>query len=518
MLRQAAQGARPDLARETLSDDVSTSPCEQPPAAPGTLAPPSIGKYVVVGILGEGGQAVVYRAVNPGLNKELVLKVSRRPVLPERADRDHLVREARLLADLDHPNLARVYDVDFWQDRPFVVMEYVRGRTLAECLRQKRPGPPEAAALVAQLARAMAAAHRAGVIHLDLKPSNIMIDEAGRPRILDFGLARMSHAYLGECARWFLWRHAQLHGPRSKPAPIRKASARAATSSPLEVFCMKCWQAGRPSRTKPRSRPCNGPGGATSTVPRLGKAGVPRTLERICLKAMAAEAAQRYAQAEDLAADLERYVNRPRRVKWAVAAGVGLAFLLIAGYWSLIRPVEFPPGSQRVIAQVQREEKSLDFPLALPLRSSDRFRIDCLLPHGFQPRLFSRDVDGKWEEYSQFEVKREGRFDRLRANIRWPGKGAGTRVVLICAGRSSPPPALEEMKKTVLSDERPWATLPPSRGFWMNRDAVRSDVARGMAEGERTAEDRVEDRLEQLRLQLLDHCDYFAGVAYPQAD
>src|SRR5262249_39835795 len=112
--------------------------------------------------------------------------------------REPLVAEGRLLAELDHPNLARVYDLDFHQDRAFLVMEYVRGRSLDQYAKQEPLTPPRAAGLVAQGARALALLHRRGVLHLDIKPRNIVMDEAGRPRLIDFGLARLRHAWAAE--------------------------------------------------------------------------------------------------------------------------------------------------------------------------------------------------------------------------------------------------------------------------------------------------------------------------------
>src|SRR5205823_2789067 len=103
--------------------------------------------------------------------------------------------EGRVLAGLQHPNIAAVYDVDFHQGRPFLAIEYVRGMTVDQFALSRHPTPPEAAALLAQVARAVAAAHRRGVVHRDLKPRNILIDEAGQPRVIDFGLARVHDAW-----------------------------------------------------------------------------------------------------------------------------------------------------------------------------------------------------------------------------------------------------------------------------------------------------------------------------------
>jgi len=202
-----------------------------------------------------------------------------------------------------------------------------------------------------------------------------------------------------------------------------------------------------------------------------------------------------------------------------IAAGVALMGLgLIAGYLLLARPVEYPVGPQFVIGRVERGPRSYELHTALPLHSNDYLHIECPLPSGFQPQVFTCDVDGKWNGYSEFTVKREGRFDRLQAVVRWTGKDAGTRVVLVCAGRSGPP-AAEKLEELVLTDECPWEALPPDLFVWMNRDTVQVKLAtrRPLEPAEKTPLGRVEDRLERLRLQLRGCCEYFVAVVYPHS-
>ena len=155
--------------------------------------PDAIGRYKVVGWLGAGGEADVYRVVHIKLGNDLVLKLSRRPVGAD--NRSGLVEEGRLLVDLEHPNLVRIFDLDFHDDRPFLVMEYVHGRNLEQYAREEPVTPRRAAALVAKLAEVMAVAHRHGITHCDIKPKNILIDKLGEPRLIDFGMARLRHAW-----------------------------------------------------------------------------------------------------------------------------------------------------------------------------------------------------------------------------------------------------------------------------------------------------------------------------------
>ena len=155
--------------------------------APGT----AIARYVVLARLDEGGEALLYRVLHAELGKPFVLKLSRRPI----AAGNGLAAQGRLLAELDHPRLVKVVDLDVHEGRPFLVMEYVPGLNLGQYAAQRRPDARRAAALVADLARTVAFLHRRGIIHQDIKPRNILIDESDRPRLIDFGQAQLRHAW-----------------------------------------------------------------------------------------------------------------------------------------------------------------------------------------------------------------------------------------------------------------------------------------------------------------------------------
>lgn len=182
-----------------LHDEVTTAPgglalpAEETRQA-GTLLTEFIGKYRVVEWLGGGGQGDIFRAVHPSLpGRDLVIKWASQ-ALPA-AHREKLVDEGQVLAKLDDPGLVRIYDVDTHAGRPFVVMEYVPGLSLHAQLKQGPHSPRRAAALAAEVAGILARVHGQGVWHRDLKPANILIDGAGRPRLVDFGLALMTPSW-----------------------------------------------------------------------------------------------------------------------------------------------------------------------------------------------------------------------------------------------------------------------------------------------------------------------------------
>ncbi len=151
-----------------------------------------IGSFRLLNELGQGGMGIVYRAWDEPLQRVVALKVVR-PELAGEADRLRLVREAQLAACFHNDHAVTIHAVmNPEAGPPYLVMEYVEGPTLAELIGSKeRLAPRRVATLVAQVALALEAAHAAGLIHRDVKPSNILIEaKTDRPKITDFGLAR----------------------------------------------------------------------------------------------------------------------------------------------------------------------------------------------------------------------------------------------------------------------------------------------------------------------------------------
>ncbi|MCA9707646.1 MAG: serine/threonine protein kinase, partial [Myxococcales bacterium] len=155
----------------------------------GSSASFELGRYVITGTLGRGGMGVVYKAFDPPLDRRVALKV-----LHKELDEQHTIRlrrEAQAMAKLSHPNVVQVYEVGTVEGRTFVAMELVRGQTLRRWMRQRpRPSWRQCVEVFVQVGKGLAAAHDRGLVHRDFKPGNAIIDDKGRPRVLDFGLAR----------------------------------------------------------------------------------------------------------------------------------------------------------------------------------------------------------------------------------------------------------------------------------------------------------------------------------------
>jgi serine/threonine-protein kinase len=146
--------------------------------------------YRIVDKLGEGGMGVVWRAVDTTLDREVAIKVLPEGLAadPERVSR--FDREAKVVASLNHPNIAAVHSVHEHGGLRFISMELVPGEDLAAVLKRGRMSRDDVLRIAVQVARALEAAHARGVVHRDLKPANIQIDPEGNAKVLDFGLAK----------------------------------------------------------------------------------------------------------------------------------------------------------------------------------------------------------------------------------------------------------------------------------------------------------------------------------------
>ena len=164
--------------------------------------------------LGDGGFGQVYLAYDPRLDRDVALKVLKEPDPSDRV-MERFFREARAVARLDHPNIVAVHDAGFAEGRFWVAYQLVSGRPLWWYRDRQRMDSTTAARIIRDLADALNHAHCMGVVHRDIKPGNVIIDDRGRPRLIDFGLARRSDVRLRPDPRRRGRGHAGLHEPRA---------------------------------------------------------------------------------------------------------------------------------------------------------------------------------------------------------------------------------------------------------------------------------------------------------------
>ncbi|MGD9345130.1 MAG: serine/threonine-protein kinase [Candidatus Aminicenantes bacterium] len=156
----------------------------------------NIGKYKIIGELGKGAMGIVYKALDPDINREVAIKLIRFDMVSEDAEKDEaskrFIREAQSAGNLDHPNIITIYEVGKHDNQTFIVMQYVAGESLKEAISSgKRYSPLEVVDLMTCLCDALEFAHQNKIIHRDIKPGNILLDKQGRPYLVDFGVARM---------------------------------------------------------------------------------------------------------------------------------------------------------------------------------------------------------------------------------------------------------------------------------------------------------------------------------------
>ena len=151
-----------------------------------------IRQYRIVRKLGAGGMGEVYLATDTRLRRQVAIKFLTREAAGTGDRQQRVLREARAVAALDHPNICPVFEVGEHEGHPFIVMQYVDGETLASQLRRGRLEPARALQIAAETAEALGAAHSHGIVHRDVKPQNIIITATGQVKLLDFGLAKVT--------------------------------------------------------------------------------------------------------------------------------------------------------------------------------------------------------------------------------------------------------------------------------------------------------------------------------------
>jgi eukaryotic-like serine/threonine-protein kinase len=285
------------------------------------------GDYESLEEIARGGMGVVYKARQVTLNRTVAVKMILGGCLASPDDVKRFRVEAEAAAQLDHPGIVPIYEVGEHEGNHYYSMGFVDGPSLAARVTQGPLPPREAAELVRAVAEAVHYAHEKGVIHRDLKPSNVLLDEQGRPRVTDFGLAKLTESASG------LTGTGQILGTPSYMPPEQAAAQVRAIGRAADVYSMGAilyclltgrppFQAATPVETLPQVQQ------QEPVPPRTLNPDVPLDLDTIALKCLDKNPHRRYGKAQELADELDRFrTGRPIRARRVGAAERGLKWL-----------------------------------------------------------------------------------------------------------------------------------------------------------------------------------------------
>jgi len=298
---QADSGFEPKTA-------VTGEPVPPAPPPPVDLAEGTpFGKYRVIEEISRGGMGVVYKAIQPELDRVVALKLLLTEGPPTESEVRRFQREAHAAAHLHHPNIVSVFDVGIEEGMPFLAMEFVDGPSLASAIHRERLPLRRALEVMRDISHALDFAHKKGIVHRDIKPGNILLAPDGKPQLTDFGLAKQldsaSHltktgtalgtpSYMspeqaeGDAPR--VDHRSDVYGLGAVLYHLITGSAPFKGETTVQTLYKVLTQdAPRPSRVNP---------------------GIPPEVETICLKAMEKAIPRRYQSAAELAQDIERYL------------------------------------------------------------------------------------------------------------------------------------------------------------------------------------------------------------------
>ncbi len=285
-----------------------------------------VGRYQLIQKIGKGGFASVWKARDPELNRFVAIKVPHGKSFQS----ESFLEEARKAAKLRHPGIVSVFDIGRTKDRVFIVSELIEAGSLAERIKDAPPSIDESVRLVELIAEALFHAHKNGLIHRDIKPHNILLDEHGNPKITDFGIALSETQSAAEKSR--------SAGTLAYMSPEQAANRTHEIDARTDIYSLGVVLYQLITRRLPfiPNDSMELWGDIISHAPRIPRTidhSIPIELERICLKAMAKKPSDRYSTAQDFAEDLRGLALQPQMTSRKY---VGFALVLMVASFASI--------------------------------------------------------------------------------------------------------------------------------------------------------------------------------------
>jgi serine/threonine protein kinase len=411
----------------------SNAPHSEPPSQASQPAqtpeepPRQFGEYELLERVGGGGMGNVYKAHHRGLDRVVALKTLRAGTAKSELQLERFLREAKAAARLDHPNIVPCYEFGKFSGWHFLTMAFVKGESLQDRLARGRIETREAASLVLVLAKAVAYAHHQGVIHRDIKPGNVILGEDGRPRLTDFGIAKLTSPLTTPVPMTQLTQVGQALGTPGYMAPEQSAGRRWEVGPSADIYGLGGVLVAALTGHHP---------GSHDSFETLAQ-NIPEHLQTICDRCLAYRPQDRFASADQLVEALELFlagkspapasgdssskeqeppddsdavITLPKSGLWkitgAVAAVLVCALLLgiwLGGWWKTSEPSNSPNPESPLTTQSNARTAVPAAPL--------QCRLDVFAGDGVEPP-YPLDVPNSLPLHPQDHVFADGKVDR----------------------------------------------------------------------------------------------------------